>query len=315
MNRIRAVSLFTLALFAFAAAGREEVAPRADLAAALTVTADPMAKHIEKLASEDFEGRGAGTPGGEKAITWLEEQFREIGLSPKGENGFRQPFKGPKDRKLVNLVAALEGTDAKAKREYIVLGAHHDHLGKRSDKIYFGADDDASGCAAVLEIARALKAAGGAKRSYLFILFDGEEIGLRGSRHFVSKPTVEKEAIVAMLNLDMVGRGDVGHVCLSGPRDWPMLKAIADRFAPDVELRLETKYDAEWRNASDHGPFADAKIPYHYFGVEDHEDYHKPTDTADKIVKDKIEKIARLVFLVAYELGMNGLPPAAKEKK
>lgn len=313
MNRTFVV-ISTLLLALTAALGREG-SSRADLVAAKTIGAEALTKHVAKLASDEFEGRGAGSPGDEKAVTWLEEQFREIGLAPKGENGFRQPFKGPKDRKLMNLIGYLEGTDEKLKRETIVISAHHDHLGKRGEKVYYGADDNASGCASVLEIARALKAAGGAKRSYLFILFDGEEIGLRGSRYFIANPTVEKSGIVANLNLDMVSRGALDHVCLSGPKEWPNLKAVADRFAPDVELALDTTHDTEWRNQSDHGPFADAKIPYLYLGVEDHEDYHKPTDTADKVVKEKLEKIARLTYLIAYDLGVNGLAPATNGEK
>ncbi len=297
------------ALFAFAR--DDEAAKSVAKSGRALITADRLVSDVEKLASKEFEGRGAGTPGDKKAIAWIEEQFKAIGLSPKGSDGFRQGFEGKRKLQLENVVGLLPGSDEKLKDEYIVVGAHHDHLGKRGEKgkekIYYGADDNASGCAALIEIARAFKESGAPKRSLLFAIFDGEEIGLLGSKYFAEHPTVEKKQIVAMINLDMVSRGDLDHVCVSGAKDCPTLFALAHSAAPQESLTLDVTHDVEWRDSSDHGPFADAKIPYLYFGVEDHEDYHKPTDTPDKIVKVKFERIARLVYLT-LEAAANAPP-------
>jgi Zn-dependent M28 family amino/carboxypeptidase len=158
----------------------------------------------------------------------------------------------------------------------------------------------------LLEVAAALKADDDLERSVLFVGFDGEEAtlggGLLGSRHFVSKPTVAKRSIVAMLNLDMVSRGETADLRVCGTKYSPLLKAIVEAHAPRAELKLYYDHERQWRRASDHGPFGDAGIPFLYFGVLDHEDYHQPSDTADKANKDKAARIARLTYLTLRDL-------------
>jgi len=265
------------------------------------ITRDRLLNHIEALTSEDFEGRAAGTDGGQMGASYVQQQFEALGLTPKGTKKFRQAFKA-RGKKLTNVVGMLKGYDEKLSKEYVVIGAHFDHLGIRKEKMYPGADDNASGCATMFEIARAFSEGGKPARSIVFIGFDGEEIGLLGSRQFVKKPTVPKKRIVAMINLDMVGRGETGDVRVCGTPTSTLLKSIVERTAPRVELKLHYDFERQWRRASDHGPFGDAEIPFLYFGVVDHGDYHKPTDAADKINGPKIERIARLVYLTAREI-------------
>jgi Zn-dependent M28 family amino/carboxypeptidase len=268
-----------------------------------------ITKHIEVLASPEYEGRAPGTAGGAKAVEYVIAQFQSIGLKAKGTSGFRQPFANKKGVKHTNVVGLLEGSDATLKKEYVVVGAHHDHLGNKDDTLFPGADDNASGVATLLEIAAALKENGAPKRSVLFVTFDGEERGLIGSKHFIEKPPVPIGSIVAMINFDMVSRGAATHVCVCGKSESPELIAHAEANAERAGIALNFDYDAKWRNSSDHGSFANAQIPWLYFGVEDHEDYHKPTDTADKVDRAKIEKIARLGYLTLRGVAEAEKPP------
>src|SRR5262249_16744166 len=199
----------------------------------------------------------------------------ELKLEPAGTSGFDQTFESD-GHKLVNLVARVAGEEEALRDEFVVIGAHYDHLGIVKGEMYPGADDNASGCAAMLEVARAFTLGATPRRSVLFIAFDSEERGLAGSRHFVQHPTVAREKIVAMVNLDMVSRGDPRTVQVCGAALSPDMKAIAEREAPLVGLTLHYEFEKEWRRASDHGPFGDVGIPFLYFGVEDHPDYHKP---------------------------------------
>lgn len=271
-----------------------------------SLAGDRIKAHIVKLTSDEFEGRGAGTEGGMLARDYMERAFRSLGLKEAGTEGFRQPFRTKgrgrskaTDLDLCNVVGILEGSDAELKKQYVVIGAHYDHLGRRNGTIYPGADDNASGSGALLEVARAFTLGERPKRSLLFIAFDGEEIGLLGSRHFVKAPTVKDEALVAMLNMDMVSRGPDGDLWLSGVSESSAMKAAVEAAAPLAELTLHFEHDREWRQSSDHGPFASAGIPFLYFGVPDHEDYHKPGDTADKVNETLLLRASRVVYLTA----------------
>lgn len=291
-----------LCLLAPLALAREGAAPPPAPAAAARDPAAPaigraaLVRHVEVLASEDFEGRGAGTPGGKLAATYMVRLFKEAGLAPRGTRRYLQPFQA-RNRSLTNVVGLLEGADPALAQEYVLIGAHFDHLGRNGDTIWFGADDNASGCAVLIEVARAFQAAGAPRRSVLFVSFDSEERGLAGSKHFVAEPVVPLDRIVAMVNLDMVSRGETEELRVVGTPYSPLLKEIVEAAAPAAELELFYDHEQDWRHASDHGPFGDAGIPFLYFGVLDHEDYHKPTDTADKINAEKLERIARLAFL------------------
>jgi Zn-dependent M28 family amino/carboxypeptidase len=271
-----------------------------------------LTRHIGELASPSYQGRGAGSEGAAKAAQYLREQFKAIGLEPAGTSGFDQAFEAG-GQKLKNVIGRLEGDDETLRSEYVVLGAHYDHLGVIDGVMYPGADDNASGCAALIEVARAFTLGDRPKRSLLFIAFDSEEHGLRGSKHFVKEPTVPRPKIVAMINLDMVSRGDTDTLQVCGAALTAEMKAMAEHVAPDVGLKLRYEFEEKWRHASDHGPFGDAGIPFLYFGVEDHPDYHKPSDTADKANGKKIERIARLTYLTAREVADATTAPTMKK--
>ncbi len=300
MSRIRPF-LGLLVLFELAA----PVA--AGTTALASITEKRLVHHVETLAADEFQGRRAGTEGAELAAGYLIQQFKSLKLAPKGTKQYRQPF-ARDGKKLANVVARLEGTDPKLRDEYVILGAHFDHLGTRKEAIFPGADDNASGCAALLEVARAL-AQEPPKRSVLFIGFDGEEIGLLGSRHFIDQPTVAKRSIVAMINLDMIGRGETADVRVCGTPHSLELKGVVEAAAPLAKLTLHYDKEQEWRRASDHGPFGDAGVPFLYFGVLDHPDYHRPSDTADKINVEKLLRITRLVFLTVHGVAELETPP------
>lgn len=218
-------------------------------------------------------------------------------------------------RKTVkNVIAALPGSDATLKNEYLVIGAHYDHLGfgdrnslapSQVGEVHHGADDNASGTAGVLELARAITAAKpNWKRSVLFMAFAGEEIGLLGSSYFANNPTVPLTGISAMLNMDMIGRVANNRLFVGGAGTSPSFKPMIDEFGKTAGLDLtvtESGYAA-----SDHTSFAVKKIPVLFFYSGLHTDYHKPSDTWDKINADGAVKTASLVYKLADRLASNG---------
>lgn len=216
-----------------------------------------------------------------------------------------------------NVLGFIEGTEKKD--EIIVVSAHYDHLGKRADDIYNGADDNASGTSTVLEIAEAFKLAKesgeGPKRSILCILFTGEEKGLLGSRYYSESPVLPLAGTVANVNVDMIGRVDKKYM-----EDPNYIYVIgSDRLSSDLhrineavnqkyaQITLDYTYNDEndpnrYYNRSDHFNFARKGVPaiFYFSGV--HEDYHRTSDTAEKIMFGKMEKVARLIFHTTWEL-------------
>ena len=241
-------------------------------AAAPPIDVDALMATVRTLASAEFEGRRAGTPGGEKARQWVAERFKAIGLEPL-ESG-------------TNVVGLCKGSGKS--RDTFVVSAHYDHEGVRNGQIYFGADDNASGVAVLLAIAERCKRTPFA-HDVVFASFDAEEQGLKGARAFVANPPVPKPQIVLNINLDMVARGDKGELYAAGTYHWPKTKPALQEVAKRSPIKLLLGHDRpsdgkdDWTKQSDHGAFHAAGIPFVYFGVEDHPDYHKPTDTADKI--------------------------------
>ncbi|MCC7269062.1 MAG: M28 family peptidase, partial [Caulobacteraceae bacterium] len=241
--------------------------------------------------ADDMEGRGVGTPGGARARAYLEGRLKAIGVQPFGP-GYAQPFsfKG-KDgaRNGVNLVGRIPGTGASDK--VLVVGAHYDHEGIKHGQIYNGADDNASGVAGLLAIARAF-AAQPPQHETVFVLFDGEESGLKGAQAFVDQPPVPLERMALLINFDMIGRNAQNELWVAGPTRQPALKpvveALAKAAAPPVIIRIghdgpPWKGADDWTLLSDQGPFHAAGVPWLYIGVDYHPDYHKPTDDFERI--------------------------------
>jgi Zn-dependent M28 family amino/carboxypeptidase len=240
------------------------------------------------LAADSMEGRRIGTPGGLKARTYLRQRFSAIGI-PAVKDSIIVPFanagRGGDTTRGANIVGVIKGS--KTPDKYIVLSAHYDHVGVREGKIYPGADDNASGTVSVLAIAAWLKKNPPAN-SVIIALFDGEEGGLRGARAFVAALPVPQEAIIANVNLDMVSRSDKNELYVAGGTPNPQLKPLIDATIKAAPLKLIAGHDAgtggdNWTGQSDQGAFHAKGIPWVYFGVEDHADYHKPTDFPDRV--------------------------------
>jgi Zn-dependent M28 family amino/carboxypeptidase len=308
-----------LAVLGLAAVGVAAQAPATSGAAALS--ADALMATVRTLASEEYQGRAAGTEGGAKARAFIRDRFGKIGLAPVGTS-FELPFtytpkgKGeePGVRSVeqgrgINLVGRCAGTDPALPA--IVLSAHYDHLGIRDGRLFPGADDNASGVAAMLEIA-AQCVAQPFRHDVIVAAFDAEEGGLNGAQAFVSAPPIAKPRIALNVNLDMVARGDKGEIYIAGTRHYPTLRPLLDQVAARAPIRVLFGHDVpgsgndDWTMQSDHGPFHRAGVPFVYFGVEDHPDYHQPGDTADKINPDFFVKAAGVILdaLRALDVGL-----------
>ncbi|MFQ6112855.1 MAG: M28 family peptidase [bacterium] len=212
-------------------------------------------------------------------------------------------------RKTQNVIGLLEGSDPELRDEVVVMGAHYDHVGVKNGNIYYGADDNASGTAAVLEIAEAFSEMPiRPRRSLLFIAFSAEELGLLGSTFYVQHPSIPLKQTVAMINLDMISRNGDNRVSVIGSDRSPELHKI--NLAANEEIGLEFFYNGEkYFHRSDQASFAKHKIPVLFYNTEVHEDYHRPTDTPEKVNPEKLARIARLAFLVAWEVANSNRTP------
>ncbi len=219
--------------------------------------------------------------------------------------------------KTQNVVAFLEGSDPKLKNEIIIIGAHYDHIGARDDTtIYNGADDNASGTAGVMTVAKAFaNCKERPKRSILFMCFAGEEKGLFGSRYYAgTDPLFPIENTVAMLNMDMIGRNDTSAVAVSGCTHSPDLKKIFLKANETIKLKVYFEDDKRI-GGSDHASFFRKNIPFLAFHTGLHDDYHRPTDTVEKILPEKMSQIARVVFASAWMIAnLDGRPKLVELK-
>ena len=304
-----------------------------------TIIASDLEKHLIILASDSLEGRETGKPGQKMAADYIMNHFKNIGIPPYKGKTYYQKFKVKSRRHLCkcddcdmsfmkkmlgqkkkikgeNVLGFIEGSDLKD--ELIIVTAHYDHLGKHDSLIFNGADDDGSGTVAAMEIAEAFmlaKNAGhGPRRSVLVMAVSGEEKGLLGSKYYTDHPIYPLENTVANLNIDMIGRigdfhTDPNYVYLIGS---DMLSTELHNISEAVNeeyvgLDLDYTFNKEddpnrYYYRSDHYNFAKNNIPVIFYFNGIHEDYHKVTDTVEKIDFKKIETITRLVFLTAWEL-------------
>lgn len=210
------------------------------------------------------------------------------------------------ERRAANVVGLLPGTDPALAGEAIVIGAHYDHLGLVHGTVHPGADDNASGTAVTLGLARAFAAGGGTPRTLVFILFGGEELGLLGSRHYVSHPAVPLSRTVAMLNFDMVGRLRETGLLVGGVDTGSTLRDLVTEAGRIEGLALAAE-GAPWA-PSDHLRFYAGGAPVLFFHTGRHADYHQPSDTADKVKADGMARIAALGARVVVGLGAGPRP-------
>ncbi|HYW05654.1 MAG TPA: M20/M25/M40 family metallo-hydrolase [Longimicrobium sp.] len=291
------------------------------LAAPLAGQEAELAADAAYLAADRMGGRAVAGPGNEEAARYIAERFSRLGLAPTFADpryrggaacprGWFQEF--PIDPDLLargmgrNVAARVDGTDPALRGEVVVVGAHLDHVGRGSfgsrgmeGAIHNGADDNASGTAAVLELARRL-AARPARRTVLVVAFDAEELGLVGSRHFVDNPPVPIGTVVGMVNLDMVGRLRDDRLTLYGVESAPGLRALAAEAAAGTGLELRPV--ARSSGASDDAAFARRRIPTIHLFTGRHADYHAGGDDAERIniaglarITDYAEKLLRAI--------------------
>ena len=270
-------------------------------------------RDVEHLASDALEGRGTGTAGNDSAAAYIARRFEslhlaalpngcgssEAALSTRCARKYFQPFVArsaaaahaglPSELPTQNVVAVLRGADPSVSGEYIVLGAHFDHLGRSgasaldpdsAEAIRNGADDNASGTAAVMELARLLSRHA-PRRSVIFVTFSGEELGLLGSQRFVERSPVPIDRVVAMLNFDMVGRLRNHRVIVYGVETATEMRLLVDSAATGTGLEVRGVGDGF--GPSDHSSFYARGVPVLHFFTDLHEDYHRATDDADKV--------------------------------
>ena len=278
--------------------------------ARLRIDADRLMSTVTLLADPKFEGRAAGSPGGIAARGVIAERFRSAGLQPIGGAYIKSFTFTRKSAKGVqsdgaNIIGVCPGKDPQLR--VFVVSAHYDHLGVRDGVIYPGADDNASGVAALLELA-AYCVKNPFRRSIVFAAFDAEEGGLQGARAFVAAPPVAQDRIALNLNLDMVSRNDKREIYVAGTHHTPALRAPLEKVAAAARVKVLFGHDRpgsgsdDWTSQSDHYAFHAARIPFVYFGVEDHPDYHKPTDTADKINRSFFVDVAETILDALLQL-------------
>jgi hypothetical protein len=275
---------------------------------------------ITYLASDALEGRGTGTRGNDLAAAYIAKRFSDLGLTaPAG--GFLQRFEARSaaaahqglaaELRTQNVVGLIPGRDSALRGEYVVLGAHFDHLGRESfgaldtqtrGVVRNGADDNASGTVTIMELAQMLRA-NPTKRSVVVVAFSGEEIGLLGSAHFVSQPPspVKTDSVYAMLNFDMVGRVRNDRLLIFGTAtavEWPAVLTAANGITQFTLAQIGDGF-----GPSDHSSFFARNIPVLHFFSDNHDDYHRASDDAHLINVAGVARVVRLAERVVRDIG------------
>lgn len=311
-----------------------------------TIDAGDLESHVSFLASPYMAGRANGTPELEIALNYLVSQASQTGLKPAGDSGYYQSYKvirlnnsirwpyftlkqankttnenEGEEIALRNVAAWIEGSDPLLKSEYVVFSCHADHIGRINGEIYPGADDNASGCAALLEIAEAYQNCPEKPlRSIVFLWLTGEEIGLLGSKAYVNDPLFPLDRTVADINIDMIGRvkevadstsdtpvtGPYGVFVISDEQSRDLMR-IAEKA--DKRSIIDFDYSLSGRNnhlnlfaRSDHFNFVNNDIPVLFFTTGLHSDYHSTNDIISKIDFKKMELITKCIFEIGLEI-------------
>ena len=268
---------------------------------------DVLYEDLRAISSDEMKGRKTGTKGNRRARNYIIQRFKEIGLAA-ADGSYVKPFGQPETigsslKSGVNVVGYLPGRNKKC----VIISAHYDHLGKDGSRIYNGSDDNASGVALLLYLAQQIKATE-TDHSMLFVAFDAEEQGLAGAHAFVEDPPVSPENIVLNINMDMMSRSDKNELFVSGTYYYPTFKEPIRAWREDYTINLRMGHDnprnrkENWLNSSDHYAFHKRGIPFLYFGVEDHDDYHKPTDTFDKTNFKFYKEVARVMTDIVLKI-------------
>lgn len=282
---------------------RAQLAKRTPVRQASKLDAAMLLEDVRRLAAPEMEGREVGTPGGRKARQYLVQRFRDTGLEPLGAS-FEQPFEfqpsrgasfwktSPPPVSAANVIGSIRGSSEP--EQVLLVTAHYDHEGIKDGVLYPGADDNASGVATMLAVARHFRAHP-PRRTLVFVAFDAEETGLEGAVAFLAKPPVPTDSMQAMVNFDMVSRNPDNEIVVVGLHSNPQLRPLLERVRDGAAAKLLFGHDQprpfwngrdDWTMLSDQGVFHEAGIPFLYFGVEDHADYHQPTDTFERLDKE-----------------------------
>ena len=260
-----------------------------------------LINHLAYLSSAAMNGREIATPGNQLAREHIVHVFDSLQISKLG-NTWLQPFPFGRDNQQgTNVIGVIKGSQDED--HYLAITAHYDHLGMRNGNIYYGTDDNASGTAALLTMMAYFKQHP-PKRSLIFVAFDGEEKGLLGSKYFVAHCPIPLSSILLNVNMDMVSRNDSNEIYATGISHNASLKKYVDSIQPLTPVYIRYGHDGQkagaedWTNQSDHFPFYQKSIPYLYFGVEDHADYHRPGDTFDKVNKSFYYQVCTMITAV-----------------
>ena len=302
----RRTAVFSLVISAAASSLAADALESAALTLGLSsIQREDLRRHVTVLADDTYEGREAGSRGGRAAAGYLSGKYQEYKLKPAGtRDSFYQVF----DNGYRNILGVIEGTDPELKNEVILIGAHYDHVGYGTSqnsfgptgRIHNGADDNASGTSTLLEVIEAFVAMGTPpRRTLMFALWDGEEKGLLGSKHWAASPTVPLSRIKLAVNLDMVGRlrNQLEVVGTRTTYDLRRVVALANR---DIGLKLDFSW--ELKEDSDHWTFYQRGLPILMFHTGLHDQYHRPSDDVEHIEFDGMRKITELLFRTANEL-------------
>jgi Zn-dependent M28 family amino/carboxypeptidase len=244
---------------------------------------------LKILSADNMEGRLVNSPGGEKARTFVAERFKAAGVEPFGTS-YLEPFTFSRRNSNspapgVNVIGHIDGTQSP--RRYIVVSAHYDHLGVRNGEVFNGADDNASGTAALFAIAKYFSTHK-PENSLIFAAFDAEESGDRGSAAWLTSTPVDIASIIADVNMDMIGRDPDPKLFAVGTKANPVLKPVLEEVMSKAPVKLLFGHETpggqrdtpeeDWSKSSDHYSFQSARIPAIYLGDEDFAQHHKATD-------------------------------------
>ncbi len=324
MIRLFFISIFTLTVSCNTAQNASSTMAMSNVDYANTITAKDLKTHLYFLADDAMEGRMTGTNGINKAAEYLRNFYIDHGISsPLEEKNYYQEipadyFTGLSEpQPSQNVVAFIKGSEKP--EEIIVLSAHYDHVGVKNEEVYNGADDDGSGTVTIMEIANAFQLAvnngNRPKRSILILHVTGEEIGLYGSRYYTENPIFPLENTLCNLNVDMVGRigsekkGNDNYIYLIGSDK--LSQGLHDLSEEVNQKYMNLEFDYTYNDdndpnrfyyRSDHYSFAKNNVPVIFYFNGTHEDYHKPSDTPDKIEYELMAKRAKLIFLTAWEI-------------
>lgn len=263
-----------------------------------TIIKEELLSHIQFLASDELEGRKTGQPGNLIARNYISNYLESLNLDV-----ILQPFSFERKNKKIeasNIITVIEGTHFP--ENYIVITAHYDHVGigktVENDSIYNGADDNASGVAALLVLAKYFQE-NKPKNSLIFIALDAEEMGLQGAKYFVENRG--NKNVILNINMDMISRNEDNEIYICGTRYTPSLKNYFSNIPENAfPIKVALGHDGldgkdSWVNQSDHYYFYKNNIPLLYFGVEDHPDYHKPSDAFKNIQPDFYFEVVQFI--------------------